>query len=135
MPDLTVVIDHLGKAQLELDAGGVAATEGQFRQWERSLQEIAEYPSVVGKLSGLDAALAAGVTLKARAIAPVVDVALRAFGADRLMFGGDWPVSLGRTSYANLAAEVRAALAGLSDHERAAVLHGTAQRVYDLGPT
>lgn len=63
-----------------------------------------------------------------------MEAALDAFGPERLMFGGDWPMSLNRAPYPLLVAVVRDALAGLTAGERAAVLHETARRVYRLGP-
>lgn len=135
LPDLTVVLDHLGKPALGLDARGRPAARDELHRWEQSLGRLAEHPSVVAKLSGLGAALRSGVVLDARSVGPLVDVALGAFGPERLMFGGDWPVSLGNAAYPSLVAAVRPGLDALSDGERAAVLHGTARRVYGLDPT
>ncbi len=132
MPELTVVLDHLGKPQLELGAEDPSSTREEFRRWELALQLLAEHPSVVAKLSGLDASVASCVTPDAQVIAPAVEAALQSFGADRLMFGGDWPMSLGRISYRSLLTEVREALAGLSRAEQDALLRGTAERVYGL---
>lgn len=128
-PGLVVVLDHLGKPRLELGTRSPASDE-LFRAWERDLRRLGEHPSVVAKLSGLDAALAPGTVPDARSFAPLVDAALAAFGPDRLMFGGDWPVSLQHTSYADLVDAVRTALRGLGADERSAVLGGTARRVY-----
>lgn len=132
LPDLTVVVDHLGKPALRLDGRGRPADADELGRWARSLHQVAEHPSVVAKLSGLDAALRPGVDVVPESVGPLVDVALDAFGPERLMFGGDWPVSLGRTSYAAVVAAVRGSLAGLSGSEQAAVLGGTARRVYRL---
>lgn len=129
MPELTVVLDHLGKPQLDLGAR-TAAVGDQFRRWERDLRRLGQHPSVVAKLSGLDAALGPRTIPDAHALGPLVNAALTAFGADRLMFGGDWPVSLRHTSYGDLVVEVRAALRGLSADERSAIFSGTARRVY-----
>jgi L-fuconolactonase len=132
MPELTVVVDHLGKPALNLSAAEQDSEE--FRHWRRDLQQIAGSASVVAKLSGLGASLEPGTPLTARMIGPMIDVALEAFGADRLMFGSDWPVSLTVGSYAQVVANVRSALDGLSQTERDAVLGGTAARVYRVPP-
>lgn len=134
--DLTVVINHLGKPALglALDDQGRPTSTGRLDRWARDLRRLAEHPSVVAKLSGLDAALGSGTPLDARTVAPLVDTALEAFGPERLMFGGDWPVSLGRTAYPRLVTAVQASLDGLGDADRSAVLQGTARRVYGLGP-
>ncbi|MGI3781983.1 MAG: amidohydrolase family protein [Janthinobacterium lividum] len=133
VPDLSVVLDHLGKPALGLGAQG-RSTNDELQRWEQGLARLAEHPSVVAKLSGLGAALRPGATLDARSVRPLVDAALRTFGPERLMFGGDWPVSLGDAGYPRLVTEMRDGLAELGDDERSAVLQGTARRVYALGP-
>jgi L-fuconolactonase len=61
------------------------------------------------------------------------DEALALFGADRLMFGTDWPVCLLRIdSYACWAAMVRRFVDDLSADEQQAILHDNAVRCYDL---
>lgn len=120
----TLVLDHLGKP-----APGSAGPE-----WRAALAALAAHPHVVAKLSGFAAFLPPGEPVTADAIAPFVDAALAAFGPDRLMFGGDWPISLSGGDYAAVTAAVRGALAGLSAAERDAVFDGTARRVYGLRP-
>ena len=71
----------------------------------------------------------------AGAFAVVADVVLGAFGADRVMFGSDWPVCLLASDYAGVMALARSLTAGLSAAERAAVFGGTAARAYRLGGT
>jgi L-fuconolactonase len=63
---------------------------------------------------------------------PYVDVALEAFGPDRLMFGTDWPVCGLRCEYADWVGGARGVVAPLSADERAAILGGTAARVYGV---
>ena len=58
----------------------------------------------------------------------------RRSGRDRLMFGGDWPVSLGEIAYPDLVREVRASLRELAPADQGAILHGTARRAYGLAP-
>lgn len=132
VPGLVVVLDHLGKPSLGLDAGGRPSDAGGFDAWRRGLRQVAQHPSVVAKLSGLDAALAEGVRPEAAALRPLVETALETFGPDRLLFGGDWPVSLGHAPYADIVAGVLGTLSGLGEAERGAVLAGTARRVYGL---
>jgi L-fuconolactonase len=63
---------------------------------------------------------------------PFLDVALTAFGPDRLIFGSDWPVCSKAASYAQVVEVAQAACSALTAAERAAVLDGNAQRVYRL---
>ena len=131
LPGLTVVLDHLGKPALGLDAAG-RAPDDVLRRWEQDLRRLAGHPSVVGKLSGLGSCLGPGVVPDAAGVGPLVEAGLAAFGPDRLMLGGDWPVSLGTAPYATTLAATRACLTSLGAPERDAVLGGTAQRVYGL---
>lgn len=87
VPDLRVVLDHLGKPAVGTASGPLAPTE----DWVRDLHALARHPQVLCKLSGLPAE--AGGDWDAEQVAPFLDVALDAFGPERLMWGSDWPVS------------------------------------------
>ncbi len=63
----------------------------------------------------------------------MADVVLGAFGADRVMFGSDWPVCLLGRDYPGVMALARSLTAGLSAAERTAVFGATAARAYGLG--
>ena len=52
---------------------------------------MAASPNAVAKVSGLQVP---GQPFTVEALRPVLDVALDAFGADRLMYGGDWPMTV-----------------------------------------
>jgi L-fuconolactonase len=65
-------------------------------------------------------------------IRPYVDVALEAFGPDRLMFGSDWPVCRLRCEYAAWVQAVEELVRALSPDEQRALWSGTATRVYGL---
>jgi L-fuconolactonase len=127
LPEVSFVLDHLGKPRLAdaADAGTHLAA------WKRGLADLAARPNVTAKLSGL--------TTEARwdawqpdDLRPAVDHALDVFGPERLMFGSDWPVCLLATDYGEWKATVGDLLAGLSPDEAAAVWAGTARRVYQL---
>jgi L-fuconolactonase len=127
LPELQVIVDHLGKPPLGDKDPAATAT------WEADLRDLARRPNVVAKLSGLGGLLAVGSPVTSAAMRRWVDLALDAFGPDRLMFGGDWPVSLAHAELADTVGAVRGALDELSLDEREAVLGGTATRVYRLG--
>jgi L-fuconolactonase len=126
VPGLTLVLDHAGKPPIGGDLTG----------WAAALRDLAARPNTVCKLSGLVTELAPEVPPDAgqAAFAKVADVVLSAFGADRVMFGSDWPVCLLASDYAGVVALARSLTAGLSAAERAAVFGETAARAYQLGP-
>jgi L-fuconolactonase len=63
---------------------------------------------------------------------PYCEVALEAFGASRLMFGSDWPVSSLTAPYGDVCALYLELVAELSSAEQDAIFSGTAHRVYGL---
>lgn len=125
-PGLTVVIDHLGKPPI----GG---TDAEYRQWRTLIAECAANPLVVAKVSGLYAATGPLDSWTVEGVRPFVEDALELFGPDRLMYGGDWPISELAGGYARTWDALTGILAPLGDEARAAVLAGTARRVYLRG--
>lgn len=95
VPDLPVVLDHLGKPAI----GTVSTPLLPSTEWVRDLRELAAHPQVHIKLSGLPAE-ADGV-VDGGQVQPFLDVAAEVFGEDRLMWGSDWPVSSVRGSGAS----------------------------------
>lgn len=88
VPGLAIVLDHLGKPAV---GSASRPVDPRGSDWHRDLVDLARRPSVHVKLSGLPAeALDAW---SAAQIEPFLDVALEAFGPERLLYGGDWPVS------------------------------------------
>ena len=87
-------------------------------------------PNVYVKVSGLNTA--ASPAWNAAELKPYIDYAIDCFGADRLMFGSDWPVAILAGNYAQVWQETQVALAGHPQHEIDAILGNTAQRVYRI---
>jgi len=119
-----LVLDHLGKPAI----GGDGETA-----WRRHLDAAAAHPHVLCKLSGVVTEVV-GPRIDADAVHRHLDAALEAFGADRLMFGSDWPVCLLRADYAAVAALVRGWAARLSAAEQAGLWGGNAARCYGVRP-
>jgi len=122
-PDQPFVVDHVAKPTIRASAFD--------RAWAEGLRELARRPHVTCKLSGMvtevrDPGWSPGL------LQPYLDVALEAFGPSRLMFGTDWPVCRLKCEYAEWVEAVRAFVAPLSAGEQAAILGGTAQRVYGV---
>ena len=124
VPNLKMVIDHLAKPPLG---------DEERSAWRAQLAAAAENPNVYAKVSGLNTVTPDFETWTYEDIKPLVDYALELFGADRLMFGSDWPVAVLAGDYAKVWAETNKCLAGLSAAERDAVLGGTANAFYGLG--
>ncbi|MFI5756339.1 amidohydrolase family protein [Streptomyces sp. NPDC051569] len=122
LPELTFVLDHLGKPPIA--AGGM-------EPWAWHVRALAARPNTVCKLSGM-VTEAAWDSWTANGLRPYADTVLDAFGPDRLMFGSDWPVCRLAATYGEVLDAARTVTDALSQAERAAVFAGTARRVYAL---
>jgi hypothetical protein len=98
---------------------------------DESRRAFAARANTACKLSGLVTEAPPGAP--PGVFSPVADVILEAFGADRVMFGSDWPVCLLARDYAGVLQLTQLLTAGLSDAERAAVFSSTALRLYGIG--
>lgn len=131
LPELTVVLDHLGKPPPRVGgpagAAGAAESAAEFDDWRAALTRLARHPLAVAKVSGLQ-----GPAFSVDTARPAFDAALEAFGADRLMWGGDWPLTVPAGGYGPAFAVYSALVAELSPTERHSILRGTATRVYRL---
>ena len=123
-PDMTIVIDHLGKPPLRSDQMGL---------WEDGLRRAAAHGNVAAKISGLNTMLPRG-DWGARDLRGAVAVAVDAFGPGRLMCGSDWPVALLNGSYEQVWRETLRVVDDVAPQHAEQLLSGTAVRLYDLDP-
>ncbi|SDH08130.1 amidohydrolase family protein [Nonomuraea jiangxiensis] len=122
MPELTFVLDHLSKPPI---------ASGRLYPWQRLIRDLAAYPNVYCKLSGM-VTEADWASWQVADLRPYAEIVLEEFGAERVMFGSDWPVCLLAAEYEQVVAAADELCAGLSESERAAVFAGTARRAYNL---
>lgn len=120
LPELTLVIDHLGKPPR--GRSGMDA-------WKTALADVAANPNTVAKLSGLQSADA---PFTVDSLRPVWDTALGLFGPERVMYGGDWPLTVPTGGYRRAWRVVSELIGELSLTEQQSILSGTATRVYRL---
>ncbi len=88
-PDVTFILDHCGVPQVR---------DKILDPWRSLIREIAKFPNVFCKISGL-IAYADPNNWTAEDLRPYVDHAIECFGWDRVMFGSDWPVCTVSASY------------------------------------
>ena len=120
VPGLTLVVDHLGKPPRD---------SHDFAAWHQAMARVARHPQTVAKFSGLW-----NVNGQVDALRGVWEIALDLFGPDRLLYGGDWPISELNGGYQSTYQVVTQLAAELSASERASFLGGTAARIYHLTP-
>ena len=121
VPELTFVLDHLGKPAIRAGAEGL-------REWRTAVTPLAGESNVVAKLSGL-VTEADWAQWTVDDLRPYVDAALELFGPRRLMFGSDWPVCLLAADYPRVLEVLDTAL---GNADRAEIYAGTAIRTYGL---
>ncbi|HEU6449297.1 MAG TPA: amidohydrolase [Verrucomicrobiae bacterium] len=82
LPNQQFVLDHCGVPDIK---------NNSFEPWRQSISEIAKFPNLACKISGV-VAYCDPQNVTTNAIRPYVEHCIEQFGWDRVMFGGDWPV-------------------------------------------
>ncbi|MBG30821.1 MAG: amidohydrolase [Opitutae bacterium] len=121
-PDLVFVLDHVAKPRIGDNA---------MEPWAALMKQMAERPNVSCKLSGM-ATEGNWENWTEEQLVSYMEVALDAFGPNRMMFGSDWPVALLAIDYQRWVGIVQEFISTLSADEQAAIEGGTACRVYGL---
>lgn len=124
-PDLPIILNHIAKP--EARNGRIEAA------WRSGMKELAKRDNLIGvKFSGLLTEFPEGEG-DAETVAAYFHETLKIFGAEKVMFGTDWPVCLLRTGYRDWANTVCQITEDLSESDRNAILEGNAKRAYGLG--
>jgi len=122
IPDQPFVVDHLAKP---------AIRGGLLDPWARHMRELAACSHVCCKVSGL-VTEADWQRWQPEDLRPYLDVVFETFGADRLMFGSDWPVCLLAASYRRVVELIEDYARHLSAVDQERLFGGTAIRFYGL---
>lgn len=121
-PEQPFVLDHIAKPFIE---------DGGLRPWYRQIAELAEFPNVYCKVSGM-VTEAAWRAWNKRDFRPYMDIVFDAFGEDRLMFGSDWPVCLLSADYDEVVGIVTDYISDLGDSVSEKVMGANAARFYGV---
>lgn len=121
-PRLRLVIDHLAKPPIGRD----------LTAWADLLARAAACPNVFAKVSGLYPAQGDRNPWTIDDLRPAFAIAFEAFGANRLMFGSDWPICEVAGGYQRVMRALVELAKELSNDERAALRGGTAIECYGL---
>jgi L-fuconolactonase len=121
-PEMRFVIDHIAKPEI---------AAGEIDGWAERLTPFTSLEHVSCKLSGMvtEADWSSWTTADLR---PYVETVFECFGAERLMFGSDWPVCLLAASYEETRRAAADALGEISADERERIFGGTAAAVYGV---
>ena len=121
-PDLPLVIDHLAKPPI---------ARNEIKEWSQALAPLAKFPNIHCKLSGL-VTEANWTSWQTDDLRPFVDRALELFGAERMMFGSDYPVCLLAASYDRVLDAFQEILKDLSEADREKIFSKNAAKFYRL---
>ena len=124
-PEIQFVIDHLAKPPI---------AKGEIKQWANDINELAKFPNVHCKLSGM-VTEANHQNWTKDDLQPYANVVLEAFGAERVMFGSDYPVCLLAASYQTVLETYQSFLQHFSQTDQDLILSGNAQKFYRLSAT
>jgi L-fuconolactonase len=123
IPHLRAVIDHLSKPEIKA---------GRMQPWQDLIREVALQPNVYCKLSGM-VTEADPSNWTREQLRPYAEHVLEQFGAERVMFGSDWPVCLLAANYETVIRTARDLVtSSLGSAAKQAVFGGNAARFYGL---
>jgi L-fuconolactonase len=120
-PDLRAVLDHAGKPDFRADG---------FATWARELERLADETSICCKLSGLLTEV--GCLTGEVELLPYVSHIFNCFGAERIVWGSDWPVLNEVASYADWLQIGQAMVERVAPGRSGEVFATSAQRLYRL---
>jgi predicted TIM-barrel fold metal-dependent hydrolase len=121
-PDVSFILDHCGVPDVK---------GGALDPWRTHVAEIAAFPNVTCKISGL-VAYADPATWSPGGLRPWFDHALAEFGWDRVVWGGDWPVCTTAATLAQWVEATRELTRDASASQRERLFHANAERVYRI---
>ena len=120
-PETIFILQHAGMLE-DLSEKGREA-------WRKGMKLLAAHPNVVSKLSALGTFIHRNDPAH---IAWVVMETVAIFGADRCLYGSNFPIEKIWTDYRPLIEAYRTALAGYPEAEQRAMLHDNAARIYRI---
>ena len=121
-PEVSFVLDHIGKP-------GIA--KGLTQPWKAEIDELARLPNVAVKLSGVTTEADPANWTPAQ-LRPYIDWVFDRFGPERVIYGGDWPVSTLAGEYLQWLTVLERATADFTEGERRNLFADNARRVYRL---
>lgn len=123
-PKTRFVLDHCGNGPIRPE------NKSDFELWQKGIRELAKFDNVVCKISGIVASAPEGWTPSD--LEPVVLETIDAFGEDRIMFAGDWPVCLLRATFEEWVLGLKSIVKDRSAAFQRKLFHDNAVAFYDL---
>ena len=131
-PDTRLIVDHCGNADPK--AWLQDSDEEPWHevdQWKRDIDLLATKENVICKISGI-VVRAPKDNWGPETLAPIVNHCIAAFGPDRVIFGGDWPVCRIVASYKQWVDALKEVISERPYEEQLKLLHDNAERFYGV---
>ncbi|MFN8522240.1 MAG: amidohydrolase family protein [Chloroflexota bacterium] len=121
-PKTSFILDHIAKPAIK---------DGLLDPWRQQITALASFPNVVCKLSGM-VTEADHQSWRPDQLRPYAEHILDAFGEDRVLYGGDWPVVLMASPYRRWIDTAEQLISRLPVEAQVKVWRDNARRVYRL---
>ncbi|MGE6578576.1 amidohydrolase family protein [Paenibacillus xylanexedens] len=121
-PEQRFVLDHLAKPDIK---------SGILSPWKEALESLAAQPNAYCKLSGM-VTEADWENWTPSDFTAYLSIAIEAFGAKRLMFGSDWPVSNVSATYSDVYGLIMNHINTLPISDQQMILGGTCAAFYQI---
>jgi len=121
-PNQKFILDHIAKPTISKSISEI---------WVHNIKQLSKHKNVYCKLSGL-VTETINFKFKDNDFKPYIDVIFKAFGADRIMFGSDWPVCLLAANYDKVFQIVNDYLENQSTEVKNNILGKNAIKIYNL---
>lgn len=123
-PEVSFILDHIAKP-------GIKA--GYLDPWRQNLRELSKLPNVVCKLSGVTTEADHKAWTREQ-LRPYVEHVIDCFGFERIMYGGDWPVSELAGRYTQWIELLDWVTTNCTPGEKRQLFRGNAIKTYRLSP-
>ncbi|WP_299468914.1 amidohydrolase family protein [uncultured Gimesia sp.] len=125
-PDTRFIIDHCGNLSVQPDQ------QADRPAWETGMQQMAERPQVMCKISGIIATATKG-GWRPEDLKQNINFCLDTFGEDRVFFGGDWPVCTLKSSFESWLNSLKWIVQDRPETFQRKLFHDNAETFYCLG--
>jgi predicted TIM-barrel fold metal-dependent hydrolase len=116
------ILDHCGNPRIK---------EKELAPWQDRIAEVAGYPNIVGKISGIVTNATPNKWTPAE-LKPYVDHMIKSFGWERVLFGSDWPVVLLNSTYKRWAEALILLTKDAGAEQQRKLFQTNAERIYRL---
>ena len=121
-PKQKFVVAHLAKPYIK---------DRKIDEWKKEMEDVAEFENVFCKVSGY-VTEADWHNWKPEDFHPYFDIVVNAFGADRIMFGSDWPVCLLGGNYSDIFHVAATYFSAFTKDEQEKIFGDNAIKFYNL---